>query len=98
MPAKPIKIVHVLAVEKESFYFNNLMDLSDRNEFIHAFANFAGPNEFADTMLRRGLSITNLGSLNKMRLPLAFFRLWRALRIEDPEIVHTQLFDPTSLG
>jgi glycosyltransferase involved in cell wall biosynthesis len=98
MPAKPIKIVHVLAVEKEAFYFNNLVDLSDRNEYVHAFANFAGPSEFADTMRRRGLSITNLGALNKKRLPLAFFRLWRCLRIEDPEIVHTHLFDPTFLG
>ncbi len=98
MPAKPIKIVHVLAVEKESFYFNNLVDLSAGEEFIHAFANFAGSSEFADTMIQRGLSITNLGPLNKMRLPLAFFRLWRCLRIEDPAIVHTHLFEPTFLG
>ena len=98
MPAKPIKIVHVLAVEKEAFYFNNLVDLSDRDEFVHAFANFAGPCEFANTMLRRGLSVTNLGSLNKMRIPAAFFRLWRCLRAEDPDVVHTHLFDPTFLG
>ena len=98
MPAKPIKIIHVLAVEKEAFYFNNLVDFSDRNEFVHAFANFAGPCEFADTMLRRGLNVTNLGQLSKARLPLGFFRLWRTLRIKDPAIVHTHLFEPTFLG
>jgi len=49
-------------------------------------------------MLERGLSVSNLGPLNKMRFPLAFFHLWRTLRNEDPDVVHTHLFDPTYLG
>jgi glycosyltransferase involved in cell wall biosynthesis len=98
MPAKAIKILHVLAVEKEAFYFNNLVDHSDQNEFVHAFANFAPPGEFADTMMRRGLSVSNLGRLNKVRVPLAFLDLWRTLHLEDPDVVHTHLFEPTFLG
>ena len=98
MPTKPIKILHVLAVEKEAFYFNNLVDHSDAGEFVHGFANFAKPNEFDDTMLRRGLRVINLGTLTKMSVPLAFMRLWRALGSEDPDIVHTHLFEPTFLG
>src|SRR5213083_2683396 len=98
MPANPIRIIHVVAVEKEAFYFNNLIDHTDRNEFVHAFANFAGPCDFADGMVQRGLSVTNLGRLDKMRVPSAFLQLWRTLRALDPHIVHTHLFDPTYVG
>jgi glycosyltransferase involved in cell wall biosynthesis len=98
MPAKPIKILHVLAVEKEAFYFNNVVDLVSGPEFVHSFANFAGVNEFSETMRRRGSNVKDLGPVSKIRLPAVFAGLWRTMRAEDPDVVHTHLFDPTYLG
>jgi len=95
---KPIKVLHVLSVEKPAFYFTNLVDHSDRGRVEHSFANFAPPSEFSETIARRGLRMYDIDRLAKPTLPLSALRLHRVVQREDPDVVHTHLFEPSCIG
>ena len=95
---KPIKVLHVLEVEKEAFYFSNLADFTDRAEIEFVFVTFAPEGDFTASMKRRNFRVYSLNALNKKDLPKATRELWRILKAENPDIVHTHLFNPTTIG
>lgn len=95
---KPIKVLHVLEVEKEAFYFNNLADFTDRNEVEFAFVTFAPEGGFTESMRRRGFNVYSLNALGKKQLIKAARELRQILKKENPDIVHTHLFNPTFIG
>ncbi len=95
---KPTKVFHFIDFEKESFYFNNLVDFTDRNEFEYAFLTFAAEGTFTESMKRRGCHVYFLNALEKSRLPKAAYRLWQIMKKENPSIVHTHLFNPTAVA
>lgn len=94
----PIKVLQVASIEKEAFFFNNLVDLSDPHEVTYSFANFAPETEFARSMRSRGARVHSLRPFGMTGIPLAMLSLWRVLKEEDPDIVHTHLFNPTFVG
>lgn len=94
----PIKVFHVLSVEKPAFYFTNLIDYSNPARVEHTFGNFATESSFAESIRERGSRIFNLGSLTKASLVPAAVRLWNVLKKESPDVVHTHLFNPTYIG
>lgn len=95
---KPLKVLHFLDVEKEAFYFSNLADHVDRDEFEFSFVTLAPDGPFAASMRRRGIEVFGLDALSRSRMPAAALKFWRILRQIDPDIVHTHLFDPTVIG
>jgi len=95
---KPIKVLHVLEVEKEAFYFNNLADFTDRNEVEFAFVTFTPEGGFTESMRRRGFNVYSLNALGKKQLIKAARELRQILKKENPDIVHTHLFNPTFIG
>ena len=95
---KPIKVLHVLEVEKEAFYFNNLADFTKPEEAEFAYVTFAPEGGFTESMRRRGFNVYSLTATNKKRLPQAARELWRILKKENPDIVHTHVFNPTVIG
>jgi glycosyltransferase involved in cell wall biosynthesis len=95
---KPIKVLHVHEVEKEAFYFSNLVDFTNPNEIELSFVTFAPEGGFTGSMKRRGIRVYSLNALGNKNLPKAGRELWGILKREDPEIVHTHLFNPTVLG
>ncbi|MCD9189478.1 MAG: glycosyltransferase family 4 protein [Pyrinomonadaceae bacterium] len=95
---KPIKVLHVLEVEKEAFYFNNLADFTDRNEVEFAFATFAPEGGFTESLRRRGFNVYSLDAMGKKRFVKAARALRQILKKENPDIVHTHLFNPTFIG
>lgn len=95
---KQIKVLHVLEVEKEAFYFNNLADFTDRNEVEFAFVTFAPEGGFTESMRRRGFNVYSLDALGKKQLIKAARELRQILKRENPDIVHTHLFNPTFIG
>lgn len=100
---KPIKVLHVLDVEKEAHFFTNLADFTERTEVEHSFVTFASTGPFTRSMEKRNfrvytLDVHTLDVYSKSRLPAAAMKLWKILRAENPDIVHTHLFNPTVMG
>ncbi|MFZ1702566.1 MAG: glycosyltransferase [Pyrinomonadaceae bacterium] len=93
-----IKVLHVLEVQKEAFYFNNLVDLSDSAEVEHSFVTFAREGRFAESMRERGCRVYVLDAKKKFSLPRAAIQLRRIIKDEQPNIVQTHLFNPTVVG
>lgn len=95
---KPIKVLHVTSVDKDNYYLNNLVDHSSPEEVEFSFVTFAGECEFGRSLIDRGRRVHYLDSMKRNRYPGAFKKLLSILRTEDPDIVHTHLFDPTLIG
>jgi glycosyltransferase involved in cell wall biosynthesis len=95
---KPIKVLHVLEVEKEAFYFSNLADFTDSKDVEFAFVTFSPEGGFTESMRQRGYRVYSLNALGKSRLPSAARKLWSILKKENPDIVHTHLLNPTLIG
>jgi glycosyltransferase involved in cell wall biosynthesis len=95
---KPIKVLHIHEVEKEAFYFSNLADFVNPNEVEFSFVTFAPEGDFTESMKRRNIKVYSLDALSKKKLPQATREIWRILKIENPDIVHTHLFNATVIG
>lgn len=95
---KPIKVLHVLEVEKEAFYFNNLADFTSPEEVKFAYVTFAPEGGFTESMKRRGFNVYALGKVTKKTFPKTIQKLWEIFGKENPDIVHTHIFNPTLIG
>lgn len=95
---KPIKVLHVLEVDKEAFYFTNLIDFSDKKEVEFAFVNFAPECDFSKSIEKRNLRIYSLGDFHKSKIPFYLKQLSQIFKDENPDVVHTHLFYPTTIG
>lgn len=95
---KPIKVLHIVSVEKENYYLNNLVDYTDASEVEFSFATFAARCEFGEHLEKRGKRVYYLDCLSRKRYPQAARKLLKILKEENPEIVHTHLFDPSVIG
>lgn len=94
----PIKVLHIVEVEKEAFYFNNLIDFIDRSEIEFSFVAFGSEGQFSQSMKSREVAVYALGPIGKAELPVAAKNLWSILKNENPQIVHTHIFNATFLG
>lgn len=95
---RPIKVLHILEVEKDAFYFSNLVDCSDSSEVEFTFANFAADCDFSRSIEKRGLRIFSLGKFQKLKFIQHFNQLNAIMNEVSPDIIHTHLFDPTTIG
>lgn len=95
---KPIKVIHVLEVEKEAHYFLNLVDFTDRASIEHMFVNFADECDFSRSMEARGISVFSIGKCSKRNSWAHYRELTSIFADEEPDIVHTHLFMPTTIG
>lgn len=93
---KPLKVLHILDVEKEAFYFNNLCDFTPRLEVEFSFVTFAAAGDFTKSVEKRNWRVYALDARSK-KLSAAV-KVWKILRTEKPDIVHTHLFYPSVLG
>ena len=94
----PIKVLHVLSVDKENYYLNNLVDHSAPDKVKFSFVTFAGECEFGRSLEMRGQRVYYLDSPKRKQYPLAIKKLWSIYNSENPDIVHTHLFDPSIIG
>lgn len=93
-----IKVLHILEVEKEAFYFNNLVDYSDKSEVEFTFVNFAPECDFARSIEKRNLHIYSLGSFQKAKILQYARQLDTILKEVNSDIVHAHLFNPATIG
>ncbi len=94
----PIKVLHFLEVEKEAFFFNNLVDFSDSEKVDYSFVTMAAEGGFTESMKKRNRKVISLDSMRKSQFPAVAKKMSRILKEEDPDIVHTHLFNPTYIG
>jgi glycosyltransferase involved in cell wall biosynthesis len=95
---KPIKVLHIVQVETANYYLNNLSDYSDRNEVKFSAVTFAPRAGFVEGMEQRGVSVYALDALARSQYPRAFREIWKICKKENPDIVHTHVFDSTVIG
>ncbi len=95
---KPIKVLHITNVDKENYYLNNLCDYSDSSHVEYSFVTLAPYCEFAEALEKRGKRVYCLDALKRKSYPSAMIEIGKILKKEDPQIVHTHLFDPSLLA
>ncbi len=95
---KPIKVLHVAQVETDNYYLNNLCDFSNREEVAFSAITFAPHGGFIEGMEKRGVRAYALDAFARKRYPHAFREIWKICQKENPDIVHTHVFDPTVIG
>lgn len=94
----PLKVLHVLDVEKEAHYFNNLVDNVDQKEVELSFVTLAGEGQFTESMRSRGCTVYALNAKGRVEAFRVLRDLWRIYRLVDPAIVHTHSLNPTIGG
>lgn len=92
------KILHVIDIEKESFYFNNLVDFTDRNKYEYIFLTLGSKGDFTESLKQKGCRVYFLNALRKKQLPRAAASIWKVMKKENPQIVHTHIFNPTLIA
>lgn len=95
---KPIKVLHITSVDKENYYLNNLCDHTSGEVIEYIFVTFAPRSEFAESLESRGKKVYCLDAVGRQSYPGAAAAIWKILRAEDPDIVHTHLFEPSLIG
>lgn len=95
----PIKVLHVVDLEKKNYYLANLSKYSDQGSVVHSFVTFADSgSEFAEDLRCLGQEVFALECRKRSDLPRAYLSLKKLIRKTKPDIVHTHLFDPSLIG
>lgn len=93
-----IKILHIVSVETENYYLNNLVDYSDNDKVAYSFITFGAWGVFAEQMQKRGCTVYVLDALHWKRQITSLVKLKKLIKRENPDIVHTHLFIPSFWG
>jgi len=93
-----IKILHIVGVDKENYYLNNLVSHSSRDNVQFSFATLAGDCEFGKSLMELGHTVHYLDSPKRKEFAQALRKLSAIVRIENPDIIHTHLFEPSLIG
>ena len=96
--SEPIKVLHVVSVDKENYYLNNLVDHSDRDRVEYSFITLTPHSDFALALERRGRRVYCLDARGRRNIPQAARQIGRILKDENPDVVHTHLFEPSLVG
>jgi glycosyltransferase involved in cell wall biosynthesis len=96
--ARPIRVLHVTAVEASNYYLNNLARFTAAEEVQLLAATLGSHGPFVTDLAATGVRTWALEARRRWSYPRAAFRLWRLVRAESVDILHLHLFDPTVLG
>lgn len=97
---KPVRVLHVVAVDKENYYLRNLHDYSDQGAVDYCYVTFAASESgFVVDFKNRGWDVDALNiNRSRLRLLFGFPKLLSAIRRHRPDVIHTHLFEPSLLG
>lgn len=92
---QPIKVLHIVSVEKQNYYLSNLFRHSDNSIVEYCVAAFSDDDtEFLRDIREKGITAVSLGRLSLKNAIPAMFRLKRAIWNLNPDILHGHLFWP----
>ncbi|MES1198080.1 MAG: glycosyltransferase family 4 protein [Chitinophagaceae bacterium] len=95
---KAFKVLHIVDIETENYYLNNLVDYTDRNKVSFSFINFGSSGGFTKQMEKRNCPVYILNARGWTKKTAALFKLRAFIKKIDPDIVHTHLFIPSFWG
>lgn len=96
---KPVKVLHIVSVEKQNYYLANLFNHSDKKQvefFVAAFTN--DQTEFLADIRTHGINAVSLGFLSRTHFLLPILNLIKLVDKVNPDIVHCHLFWPSIVG
>ena len=64
----PIKVLHILDLDKENYYLNNLCDYTDEQEIEYLFATFAPYDDFVEALQKRAKTVYVLNSKERKKI------------------------------
>ena len=96
--SRPLRVLHVTAVETSNYYLNNLARFTPKGEVQMLAVTLGRHGSFVTDLEALEVPAWALGAVRRWSYPRAAFRLWRLVRKESVDILHLHLFDPTVLG
>ena len=97
-PARPLRVLHVTAVETGNYYLNNLARFTPREEVEMLAVTLGRRGAFVTELEALGVRAWALDAARRPSYPRALLRLCQLVRRESIDILHLHLFDPTVLG
>ena len=95
----PIRVLHVTDVEIDDYHLKNLAECMPQGTVEFSFVNFRSEqSDLVQGMRRRGQTAIGLNALGRRTYPRAIQSLRRIFNELDPDIVHTNLFDPSLIA
>jgi glycosyltransferase involved in cell wall biosynthesis len=94
---RPVRVLHVTAVEAENYYLNSLVDFTEETVAVFAAATLSHPGGFSKALERRGVPVFALGCDRRRKYPRALATLRRIVRDQSIDLLHAHLFEPTLL-
>lgn len=94
----PVRVLHVTSVEKSSYFFENLVDYSDRLAVEFTVATLTGEGPFATELRKRNINVYCLDCGKRSAYPRAVRHLYTIIRRHNIDVVHTHLLEPTWVG
>lgn len=95
---RPLRVLHLTAVETSNYYLNNLARFSPRGDVQLLAVTLGRPGSFVTDLEALGVRAWALSAVGRWSYPRAALRLWALVRSETVDILHLHLFEPTVLG
>jgi glycosyltransferase involved in cell wall biosynthesis len=93
-----IQVLHIVDVETENYYLNNLIDYSDKNLLQFSIITFGAAGSFTKQMEERGCKVYFINAKGVVKKITALFKLRMLIKKINADIVHTHLFMPSLFG
>jgi glycosyltransferase involved in cell wall biosynthesis len=94
----PIRVLHIVSLEKSNYYLENLVDHSDRLTVEFTVATLAGEGTFATELRKRRITVCCLGCTSRSQYWKAVRAVCEIIRRHNIDVVHTHLVEPTWIG
>ena len=96
---KPLRVLHVVSVDRQNYYLSNLAEYTDPAEVEYSFVTLAAPDcDFVRDFKSKGWNVRGINLLGKKNFASAYFALIRLMKELRPDVVHTHLFDASLVG
>ncbi|OSZ80896.1 hypothetical protein CAP36_06555 [Chitinophagaceae bacterium IBVUCB2] len=95
---RKIQILHIVNVDTENYYLNNLIDYSDKNKLEYSIITFGPAGSFTQQMEERGCKVYFINANGIFSKLSAIFKVGRRIKKIDADIIHTHLFIPSLIG
>jgi len=95
---RPLRVLHVTAVETSNYFLNNLARFTSREDVQLLAVTLGRPGSFVTDLEALGVRSWAMTALGRWSYPRAVLRLWQLVRRESVDILHLHLFEPTVLG
>lgn len=93
------RVVHLVSVEKQNYYLENLIDYSDSSKLeFHVIAFTEYQTQFIKSISSRGVKCYSLGEINPLSFIKLILKTANIVKKIKADVIHTHLFYPTFIG